>query len=214
MDRAGLAPFGDDEIDRLGAGELDVRARCVEVRVVGNDFAGRRDDGEKDALGCAPLMGWDDVPEGEELAHRLEEAEPGRRPGVALVAVLDRGPLVSGHGSGAGIGEQIDEHVLRPQREQVVPGLAYLPAPLVGGGHPQWLDGVDAERLDDRAEALRHRRIIWTASSSPPAGRVPWSSARPPRRRPSTALRDRAGPSRPRRARDVKAIRAPVSRPP
>ena len=39
MLQAGLAAFGDDEIDGLGAHELDVRARGIEVRVVGDDVA-------------------------------------------------------------------------------------------------------------------------------------------------------------------------------
>ena len=39
MQERGLAAFGDDQIDGFGAGELDVGARGVEVRVVGNDVA-------------------------------------------------------------------------------------------------------------------------------------------------------------------------------
>ena len=79
---------------------------------------------EQDLLGGAALMRRDHVLEGEELADGVEEDEPGRRAGVALVAVLDRGPLVAGHRAGAGVGEEVDEDVGGVEAEDVVPGVA------------------------------------------------------------------------------------------
>ena len=93
--RRRVVPLGDHEVDRLGARELDVRARRVEVGVVGDDLARAADRREEDLLGGAALVRRDHVLEGEELADGLEEDVPGRRAGVALVAVLDRRPLVA-----------------------------------------------------------------------------------------------------------------------
>ena len=44
---------------------------------------------------AAALMGRDDVAEQEQLLDRLEEGEPRGRACVALVAVLDGGPLIA-----------------------------------------------------------------------------------------------------------------------
>jgi hypothetical protein len=84
-------------VDGLGAGRLDVRARRIEMSVVRDDLAGARDDREKDPLGRAALMRRDHVTEGKEPPHRLEKPEPRGRPRVALVAVLDRRPLIARH---------------------------------------------------------------------------------------------------------------------
>ena len=119
--RARVESLRDHEVDGLGAGGLDVGPRRVEVGVVRHDLAGAGDHGEQDLLGGAALVGGDDVLEREQLLHGLEEPEPRRRAGVALVAPLHAGPLVARHGAGARVGEQVDEHVLGPQREQVVP---------------------------------------------------------------------------------------------
>ena len=63
--------------------------------VVRDDLSRAGDDREEDPLRSTTLVRWDDVAEGKELAHRIEEAEPRRRARVALIAVLDRGPLVA-----------------------------------------------------------------------------------------------------------------------
>ena len=58
---AGIAPLGDDEIERLGLLELDVGARRVEVGVVRDDLARLAGSWEEDPLGGAPLVRRDDV---------------------------------------------------------------------------------------------------------------------------------------------------------
>ena len=152
MLRRGVVALGDDEVDRLGARELDVRPGGVEMRVVGHDLARAADRREQDLLGGAALVGRDHVLEREERAHRLEEDEPGRRAGVALVAALDRGPLVAGHRARAGVGQEVDEDVGRVEPEDVVPGVANRAGAVRGRRQLQRLDRVDAERLDDRLE--------------------------------------------------------------
>ncbi len=150
MDRLRVAALGDDEVDGLGAGELDVGARRVEVRVVGDDLVRPAEHAEQDLLGGPTLVRRDDVREREQLLDRLEEHVPRRRAGVRLVAVLDRRPLVAAHRAGARVGQQVDEHVLGVDREQVEAGRLERRLALVARGDADGLDGVDAERLDDR----------------------------------------------------------------
>ena len=134
MLQAGLAPLGNDEVDGLGAHELDVGARGIEVRVVGNDVAFLARHAEQDALGGAALMRRDDVAEAEDVLDGVAEVIEAAAAGVALVAFHDAGPLMRGHGAGAGIGEQVDEHIVGRQEEQVVvSGAQQLLALLAGG---------------------------------------------------------------------------------
>jgi hypothetical protein len=108
------------EIDGLCADKLDVGAGGVEVGVVGDDVALFAHDVEEDALGGAALVGGDDVGVAEDVLDGLLEAVEALAAGVAFVAFHDRGPLVRGHGAGAGVGEQIDEHVVGVEQEEVV----------------------------------------------------------------------------------------------
>ncbi len=153
----GVAPLLDDEVDGLGARELDVGPGRVEVGVVGDRLAGPADHGEEDLLGGASLVGGDDVAEREEVLDRLQEGVPRRGARVALVAVLDGRPLVAAHGAGAGVGEQVDEDVVGVEVEEVEAGLLDGEGTLGAGGDPDRLDGVDPERLDDRLPAFHGR---------------------------------------------------------
>jgi hypothetical protein len=70
--------------------------------------------------------------------------------GVTLVALHDAGPLMSGHGAGAGIGKQIDENVFRGKQKEVVErGLEQLLA-LPASGPADGFDALDPEWFDDR----------------------------------------------------------------
>ena len=170
MERGRVAALGDDEVDRLGAGRLDVGAGGVEVGVVRDDLARPADDREQDLLGGPALVGRDDVAERPQLLDRLEEREPRRRAGVRLVAVLDGRPLVAAHGAGPRVGQQVDQDVLGVEREQVQPGRLDGGLALGAGRDADGLDGVDAEGLDDGPEA-GHRPSI-------AASRVRWTSRR------------------------------------
>ena len=148
---ARLAPLGDDQVERLDAAVLQVGAGGVEVGVAGDDLAAPRGHREEDALGGPPLVGGDDVLVAGQVAdHRLEPVEAAR-PGVALVPLHDAGPLPRRHGPGAGVGEEVEEHVVGAQREDVEPGRLQQPRPLLAGGHADGLDHLDAERLDHGA---------------------------------------------------------------
>ena len=67
VDRGRVAALGDDEVDRLGAGCLDIRPGRVEVGVVRDDLARPADDREQDLLGRPALVRRDDVAERPQL---------------------------------------------------------------------------------------------------------------------------------------------------
>ena len=56
----------------------------------------------------------------EDFLDGIFEAVEAAAAGVAFVAFHDGGPLVRGHGAGAGIGEQVDQDIVGGQKEQVV----------------------------------------------------------------------------------------------
>jgi hypothetical protein len=167
VDRGWLPSLGDDAVDRLGAGELDVRARRVEVGVRRDDLAGAADHAEQDLLRRATLMRGDHVAERPQLGDRLEEPEPGRGAGVGFVAALDAGPLLGRHRTRPGVGEQVDQHVRGVEVEQVVPRLGERGRALFRRRHPDRLHALDPERLDDRPPAL-HGPMVAGGGGRPP----------------------------------------------
>ena len=120
QDGLGAAGFGIDEIDGLGARELDIGASGIEVGVVGDDVALLAHDVEEQALGGAALVRRKHVRVAGNVLDRALEAIEAGAAGVALIAFHDAGPLMCGHGAGAGVGEQIDEHVVGVEQEKVV----------------------------------------------------------------------------------------------
>ncbi len=106
-------------------------------------------DAEQDAFGGTALMRRDDVAVAEDVLDRVAEVVEAAAAGVALVAFHDGGPLMSRHGAGAGVGEQVDEHIVGRQEEQVVVGGTQQLFTLRAGGPADRLDALDAERLDD-----------------------------------------------------------------
>ena len=106
---------------RASAPVASTLARVVSKWVLlGTTLPGPADAREEDLLGGAALVGGDDVLEREELLDRVAEAEPRRRAGVALVAVLDARPLVAAHRARARVGQQVDDHVVGVEVEEVV----------------------------------------------------------------------------------------------
>ena len=77
------------------------------------------------------------------------------RAGIRLVAAHERGPLVLAHRACARVGEQVDQHVLGPDREDVVARVLEDRAPLLPRGHGDRLPGADPVRLGRRTH--RHR---------------------------------------------------------
>ncbi len=195
--------LGYGQIDRPRAGEFDIRARGVEVRIRRNDLARLAGHREQDALGRAALVRRNHVPEAGQIVHHPLQPEEAFAAGVGLVAAHHRRPLLRGHGAGAGIGEQIDQDIARFDEEQVVAGTGQETLALIRRRIVERLDALDAEGLDDglhldyyfigsRAPCLRASRR-WHAAPpgrpasgfrSPPPGRLPARpSSHPPTRR-------------------------------
>ena len=68
--------FLAEQVDGFGAGEFDVRARRVEVRVVRNDAVGPSQEAEQDVLGGAALVSRYHLLETEDVFHRVPEPVP------------------------------------------------------------------------------------------------------------------------------------------
>ena len=181
--RLRVARFRDGEIDGARAGEFHIGAGGIEVRVGGHDVAGLAHHGEEDALGGASLVGGHHVAEsGERVGHALE-AEEALAAGVAFVAAHDGGPLLGGHGAGAGIGEQVDQDVAGVDQEEIVAGRCEIALAFRRGGVVQRLHALDAEGFDDGA----HEQIIaggktrvWTRIDGAAVTKI-WSGIQPAR---------------------------------
>ena len=149
MDQARLAPLGDDQVARLGAGVLHMGAGGVEVGVVQHHVARLGDGGEEDVLGRAALVGGDHVLEaGDVLDGGLELVEGGGA-GIGLVAGDHACPLAGGHGARAAVGEQVDEHVAGAEQKGVVAGCRQLGFALSHSRELDGFHGADAEGFDD-----------------------------------------------------------------
>ena len=133
----GIGGLGQREVHGARAGELDVGARGIEVRVGGDDVAGLAHHGEEDAFGGASLVRGDHVAEAGELVHHAFQAEETLAAGVGFVAAHDGRPLLGGHGAGAGIGEQVDQDVAGFDEEEVVAGVGEIAFALFGRGVAQ-----------------------------------------------------------------------------
>jgi len=88
------------------------------------------------------------------ISHRRLETLPGSAAGVALVAEHHGGPLLGGHGAGAGVGEEIDAAVLGVEQEDVVVGRGKRLLALGVGRDLEGFRHLDAEGLDDRAHVF------------------------------------------------------------
>jgi hypothetical protein len=152
----GHETLGNGKVSRLRPRRLDVRSSRVEMRVVGHHVAGSTDGGEEDPLGRAALVRGDHVLEAEDLAHGALETVPRPTPRVRFVSPHHRSPLFGTHGACSGVRQEIDEHVVRAELERVVARLDEVLAPLRTRRHPDRLDDLDTERLDDTAWGRAH----------------------------------------------------------
>ncbi len=148
-DAVGIGALGHGQIDGRGADELDVRPRGVEMGIVRHLLAGSADDGEEDAFGGASLVGGDDVFQAGQLADFALEAEEAAAAGVGFLAAHDARPLVRAHGGRAAVGQQVDEHLVGRDEEEVIVAAAEGFLALLDGGEADRLDRLDLEGLDD-----------------------------------------------------------------
>ncbi len=95
--RLRVARLGLQQIDSLRAGEFDVSARGVEMRIVRNDVSRFAENAEQNALRRPPLMRGNHVFESRQsLGHALQ-TEVALAARVALVSAHHPRPLLGGH---------------------------------------------------------------------------------------------------------------------
>src|SRR5579872_2193058 len=136
---------------------FNVCASSIEVTVVGNHLAGTTQQFKKYSFAGPALMRGQNVRHAREILHHLLETEPAFRTSVRLIPAKHSGPLLAGHGRCATIGEQIDQDILGGNQEWVEVGLSKNFFALVTIEHSDWLDHLDAERLNNRL----HGRTPW-----------------------------------------------------
>ena len=143
---------------------LDVGSRSIEVRVVRHNRARLEHRARDDVFGGAPLMRRNHVRETGDVLHRFHERVKRAAAGIRFIALHHAGPLVHRHRAGAGVRQQVDQHVFGVQLKDVVVCGLDGGEPFSIGRLPDRLDGLDAERFDDGRElhgrAVRGRRPI------------------------------------------------------
>ena len=149
MVERGHAAFCNRNVQRLCAHRLDIAARRVEMGVRRDQVALLGDQREQQMLRCPALVGGNDVGKVHQVLHRSLEAVEARRARIALVAGHYRAPLRCAHCGGARVSQQIDDHIVRMQLEQIVTRCLQQALALLARGHADRLDGLDAERFND-----------------------------------------------------------------
>src|SRR5207237_1615207 len=117
------------------------------MRVVRNDVARLTHHTEQNALGGAALMRGDYVRVAENLLHGSAKTLEAPGAGVAFVAAHDRGPLLSAHGAGAGIGKQINQDVISRQKKEIVVSGAQHALAFIACRPADRFNTLDAKRL-------------------------------------------------------------------
>ena len=106
---------------------------------------------EKYAFRGAPLVGWNHVPVSANVVHRLPEAVKTLASSVALVTLHDSCPLMGRHGAGSRIRQEVNQDLLRPQKEEVVIGCTQRALSLLTRGPMKRLHAFDPEGFDNGA---------------------------------------------------------------
>src|SRR6266542_6391816 len=114
---AGIAPFGDHQIDGFSPNEFNIGPRGIEVRVVRNNVTLLAHHAEENSLSRSALVGGDDVAISKNVLHRIAKAIEALAARVALISFHNGGPLVCGHGARAGVGQQINQYISSGKKE-------------------------------------------------------------------------------------------------
>src|SRR5262249_15604480 len=126
-----------------------------------------------DPLAGPALVGGEDVRHARQVAEHLLEVVPAPRAGVRLVAPDHPRPLLARHRRGAAVGQQVDDHVLSGDLEQIEPGAAEDGLSRLGRRELDRLDHLDLERLDDRL----HDELGYDPKKPAPAPKGPKMTA-------------------------------------
>jgi hypothetical protein len=91
--------------------------------------------------------------------------------GIRFIAAHYGCPLLGGHSAGAGIGEQVEQHIDSAKLEQVVSSALEQKFTLLGCSASEWLNAFDPERFND---GLHFGNSSLKLAAQ--AKRSPWSS--------------------------------------
>ena len=108
------------QVDGLRALRFDIGTGGIEMRVVRYRVGFVGNQCKQDAFGGAALVGRNQVPEWHQVFHRRFETVIRRAAGIGFIAHHQCAPLPGAHAGGARIGQQVDQHIVRVQGEQVV----------------------------------------------------------------------------------------------
>ena len=135
-----VVSFGDGDIDGEGLAALDVALGGVEVGVAGDHLAGLDEVGEQHVLGCAALVGGDDVLEAGELGDGVLHVVERAGAAVAFVTHHHSAPLAVAHGASTRVGEQVDVDIIALKHKDV---LVSFFEPFLAFGTSGFLNGFD-----------------------------------------------------------------------
>ncbi|MNC37902.1 hypothetical protein D3C75_864870 [compost metagenome] len=110
--------------------------------------------GDVDLLGAAPLVGGNGERIAEDLLHRPLQGVVAAAAAVGLVAAQHGGLHVLGDGTGAAVGQQVDEDILAVQQEGVHARPYDGLLPVGAGGALDRLDDTNAERFGKMLEVF------------------------------------------------------------
>ena len=97
------------------------------------------------------------MPKPGKILHHFLQPKKAFTPGIRFVPAHDGRPLFHRHRAGAGIREQIEEHIDSAQPEEIVSGLLQQQFALGWGGIGERFNALDTERFDDRFQARIQR---------------------------------------------------------
>ena len=122
----------------------------VEMGVAGKDVALLDNAGEKHVLSGTALVCGKHVGKSGQHLYSIFQPVERTRSGVALVTLHDSGPLLVAHGACAGVGKQVDEHIVALQQEEIVLGLFNPFLTLLAGTFTDGLHHLDSVRFCKR----------------------------------------------------------------
>src|SRR6267378_955388 len=120
------------------------------MSIVWNTLSGAPEEREEDPLGCAALMGRNDVGESGEILG--DSLEPEKTPGscVGLISLHHPGPLFGAHCRRPAVGQKIDQNIFGANKEWVVARGTEDQVAFGERGEFNRLDRLDLKRLYDR----------------------------------------------------------------
>src|SRR6185437_6190428 len=107
---------------------------------------------KENSLRGAALVCGNDMLEPEDLLNRVAKTIEAAAAGIALVTFHNGRPLVCGHGAGAGVGEQVNEHIVSREQKHVVVSGGEQSLALSACGPADGFYTLDAKRFNDRAD--------------------------------------------------------------